>query len=170
MAEEEEVQEGSSNKLFIMIIIVLLVLLLAVGGLFVWKVFLTGDEQTAPAEAAKEIVETTILSEEIAVADKAEIFFPLNPFIVNLRGTGLKRYLKATIELEVDSDALKKELKTRTPQIRDAIVFVLTNKTYEDITTNEGKLQLKHELTARINNSLSNGVIRMLYFTDFIVQ
>jgi len=118
------------------------------------------DEEKKEGEAAP----------EGEAAGPTEIFFNFDPFIVNLRGTGAKRYLKATIVIEIDNPSIKKEIEIRTPQLRDTILFVLTSKSYNDLSSNEGKISLKHELMAHINRILRTGNLRAIYFTEFIIQ
>jgi flagellar FliL protein len=47
---------------------------------------------------------------------------------------------------------------------------MLSSKTFQDISTFEGKLQLRAELLAMLNQHLSTGMIINIYFTEFIVQ
>ena len=104
---------------------------------------------------------------------KAETFgttCKMDSFIVNLLDREGKRYLKTTIEFEVDNEDIGKELTRRTPQLRDAILMLLTSKSFGDISKPEGKLQLKNELIVRINQILPGTGIRTLYFTEFVVQ
>lgn len=99
-----------------------------------------------------------------------DVFLKLEPFIVNLKGNGMKRYLKTTIAIEVEEREVKEELEMLTPKLRDTILFVLTSKSYNDLFSNEGKIALKHELIAHINRILKSGTIKAIYITDFIIQ
>jgi len=99
-----------------------------------------------------------------------DVFLKLEPFIVNLKGNGMKRYLKTTIAIEVEEREVKQELEMLTPKLRDTILFVLTSKSYNDLFSNEGKIALKHELIAHINRILKSGTIKAIYITDFIIQ
>ena len=94
----------------------------------------------------------------------------MEPFIVNLLSREGKRYLKTTIEFEVENEDIKNEMTQRTPQLRDAILLLLTSKSFEDISKPEGKLRLKNDLIVRINQILPGGGIRTIYFTEFVVQ
>ena len=47
---------------------------------------------------------------------------------------------------------------------------MLSNKTHEDIKTLEGKYQLREEIISMLNQYLSSGKIKNVFFTDFIVQ
>jgi len=99
-----------------------------------------------------------------------DVFLKMDPFIVNLKGNGMKRYLKTTIAIEVEEQEVKQELEMLTPKLRDTILFVLTSKSYNDLFSNEGKISLKHELIAHINRILKSGTIKAIYITDFIIQ
>ena len=156
--EAEEVQKKYPKKF----IVIGVILLLLGGGAFAgWKFFLaekllSDGEQTSSAIAKK--------------AAAPGISYSVEPFIVNLLDQGGKRYLKAQFELDIEDESLKKELSRRMPQLRDAILMLLSSKTFADISIPEGKVQLRSELTERINSILKEGAIRTLYFTEFVVQ
>ncbi len=131
----------------------------------VWNFFLAGRfSQKHDQEIAN--LEKTFPGSNTSAA----IIHELAPFIVNLLDDGGKRYLKTKMELEVVNDNIKEELVQRTPQLRDAILLLLTSKSFEDISSPQGKIQLRNELILRINQVLQGGAIRTLYFTEFVVQ
>jgi len=141
-----------------LIVIVILVLCLLGGGVYVWKSgLLSGNSD----EGSLEQQET---QQEIGP------IYPLETFIVNLVGGRGKNYLKAKVELELDSDKTEIEINKRLPQVRDAILTMLSSKSNEDINTLEGKFQLRAEIITTLNQFLKTGKIRNVYFTDFIVQ
>lgn len=155
--------KGSAKK---WIIIGIVLLFLGGGGYAAWNSLLaarflgmdnplTGETEHGPAEAKYE---------------KFGVIYEMEPFIVNLLSREGKRYLKTTIEFEVENEDIKNELTQRTPQLRDAILLLLTSKSFEDINRPEGKLRLKNELLVRIHQILPGAGIRMLYFTEFVVQ
>ena len=155
--------KGSAKK---WIIIGTVVLLLGGGGYAAWDYLLA--ERLLGKDNPK-TAETNVGTAEVE-DKKFGAIYEMDPFIVNLLGREGKRYLKTTIQLEVDNEDIKKELAQRNPQLRDAILLLLTSKAFEDISVPEGKLRLKNELIARINQSLPDAAIRTLYFTDFVVQ
>ena len=130
------------------------------GGFAGWKLFLHkgGDAGTAAATAehAKPKSEAHIVT--------------LDPFVVNLSEPSDVTYLKITINLEVESVEMSAELQKRTPQIRDAILMLLTSKTAEDVKDTGGKLKLQEDMVARINHFLESGKVRAVYFTEFVMQ
>ncbi len=160
--ETEAAPKGSLKKL---IVIGVAVLLLGGGGFAGWKVF----SAKTPAEG-DEAAATGGKPSQVDKKAKPKIMYALKPFIVNLAEQRGQRYLKANIALDIYDKQVEQELYVRDPQIRDAILLLLSTKSYEDIKSAEGKIQLRNELIARINQLLGGGTIRGLYFTEFVVQ
>jgi len=94
----------------------------------------------------------------------------LEPFVVNLLDPSEVRYLKVTVNLELDSEDSKEEVNARMPQIRDALLMLLTSKTSEDVKDVGGKLKLQDEMVSRANNYLKKGKVKAVYFTEFVMQ
>ena len=168
MAEEKENQEqeekGGSNKLLLIVIIVLLLVLLIVGGLVAYFLLSGGDEE--------EQVEPQKVEKKRKVSNMTEIgpIYPLDGFIVNLLSNNSSRYLKCKIDLELDSPELQEEVDKKLPAIRDLIIRILSTKTVEEIQTSKGKEKLKEEIRRKINEILTTGEIRNVYFTEFVIQ
>lgn len=96
--------------------------------------------------------------------------YPLDSFIVNLSDPNRTRYLKVTVQLELDKPEAIEEVKSKTPQVRDALIILLSSKSMEDISTPAGKYQLRDEIIARIKQFVTKGTVVTAYFTDFVVQ
>ena len=62
------------------------------------------------------------------------------------------------------------ELNQRMPQIKDAILLLIGNKTFNELNDLQGKIQLRAELINKINSILLKGKVKRIYFTDFVVQ
>lgn len=142
-----------------------LVLFLGGGAYGAWNFFLAGKFSQKSDQA---IAKTRKTSPQMNTSPA--ITHEMDPFIVNLLDQQGKRYLKAKLELEVEDNDIKEELIQRTAQLRDTILLLLTSKSFEDISSPEGKIQLRGELIVRINQVLQRGAIRTLYFTEFVVQ
>lgn len=154
--DAKEGQEPKKSK-FKLIIIVVAVLLLGGGGYFGWSMY-----QQKPDEALSE-------TEEEA---KVPVIHPLQSFIVNLadkKGMG-KRYLKVTMEVEVENEKNRVKVENNTPQIRDTVLLLLSSKQINEINTMEGKLDLKQALLSRMNRITGEGIIKRIYFSEFVVQ
>lgn len=103
-------------------------------------------------------------------APLSERLITLDPFVVNLDEAGAKRFLKTRIELETASPNEKAELQTRSAQMRDTIIVLLTSKRLEDLGGFEGKVILKNEIARRLNDMLGKEQIKSVLITEFVIQ
>lgn len=94
---------------------------------------------------------------------------PLPPITVNISDPSGRRYLKLGMEVEVNADVAA-ALQANNPRIRDAIIMLLAGKTFNDISTPDGKVLLKAEVAARLNQILGAQRVIRVYFTDFVVE
>jgi flagellar FliL protein len=93
----------------------------------------------------------------------------LPPITVNLSDAGGRRYLKLGMEVEVNAD-VSAQIKAQSARIRDAIIMLLAGKTYNDIATPDGKVLLKAEIAARLNQIFGAQRVIQVYFTNFVVE
>lgn len=93
---------------------------------------------------------------------------PLETFIVNLAGSRGQRIAKINMELEVSNDEVSKEVDKLRPKIRDIIIFIVSSKTYAQVSTREGKDSLREEIKEQLNLFLTKGQVSRVYFTEFI--
>ena len=107
-----------------------------------------------------------------APAEKAEygFMFPLDPFIVNLAGSGGSRLLKVNVSLKMSAPEVHLELRKNILKIRDSILFLLSNKSFEDIDSFQEKSKLENEIMVRANKFLTAGQVNGAYFTEFIIR
>ena len=161
--QELKEDDGKSRKwLYIVIAIVVLILLLIIL-FFVYLYISKSGILEKTSSKSKDIVETT---KSIGIGP----LFTFDTFIVNLADPSGSRYLRMTMDVEVDNNAVVEEMKTRQPQLRDMVITIVSNKTYEDISTTRGKLAIKEEIIRRFNLILKSGKVRNIYFTEFVVQ
>ncbi|MDA8138532.1 MAG: flagellar basal body-associated FliL family protein [Desulfobacteraceae bacterium] len=158
-----------SQKVLIIVLGVVVLMMLAMGGGFflMWsKMNTTIAEVKSQNGSGKDGEEAKNEEEE----GKIGPILKLDTMIVNLADQGGKRYLRVTMELELSGKEVEEEINKRLPQVRDAILMVLPSKTYNDISTTEGKVALRDELLAKINALLKTGTVKVIYFTEFVVQ
>jgi flagellar FliL protein len=131
--------------------------LLAGGGLVAY--ILMVDEPPAGKEA-----------QASQASAKNRVSMPLEPFLVNLADKETRRYLKLKVELEVDNEASVKELEKSLPRIRDALILLLSGKTYLDLSSFEGKQQLKEDIKKKVGAVPGGGKVSEVFFTEFVAQ
>lgn len=160
----------------LLLIVSVVALVFGVGGAFAVVKFLGGSgKSTESSEEQKAEAEVKAESKSEAGGKHGQaaspgVMFDLEPFIVNLADTPDVRYLKLTLKLEADGEAVSAELSTRIPQIRDAVLVLLSSKDVNAVRTTQGKFQLRDEITQRINGLLKKPGVRSVYFTEFVVQ
>ncbi len=95
----------------------------------------------------------------------------LGDFTTNTMGEDNKRrFLKTKISVKTDSHATSKEIVKSQIIIRDAVITVLGSRSFDQISSDKGKLELKERIGNDINKVLRNGKVEEVYFTEFIVQ
>ncbi len=178
MAEEEkpqEVIEKKSNNILLIIIIVVLVLLILLGAIAF--LLIGGDEEemsSAPVEKIKEKRSkkrtSTAFMDDSRSLSEIGILYPLDTFTVNLKSDAGRRYLKVTMSLELEGDELSVELDAKIPVLRDRIIRILSSKTLEEISSKKGKGKVSMQVMDILNAMISDGEIKGIYFTEFVIQ
>ena len=174
--EEKALAAPAGIPMKMVIIIVGGVLVFALGGAFAMMKMMGGSSaEKAQAEgggqkaSAHGATEEKAAGEHGAVAD-ASVIADLDPFIVNLADSPEIRYLKVTMKVEADNSGTVEQIKARTPQIRDAILVLLTSLDSATARSPQGKHKLRDDITERINGLLPKKSVKSTYFTEFVIQ
>lgn len=161
----------------------LLLIILGVAAFFLLKKDPAKEEKHGDEPAA---VHAPDLNPSATIGPMVEI----KEFIVNIISEGDRHYVKASMTIELvgtagaagaagggghgepagGKDPATEEVTQRMPQIRDSILMLIGNKTYDELQDIQGKKQLKAELISKLNSILHKGKVKEIYFTDFIVQ
>lgn len=160
----ESPEKGSKKKLIIIIAAVILVVLIGTGATLFF--LLKDDSATDAAGKPGAAVPVPDLAKDTDIGPMINI----DEFIVNIISAESNHYVKAALTLELTSDTAMEETKMRMPQVRDAILLLVGNKTYDELQDLQGKKQLKAELSSKLNSLLQTGRIKAIYFTEFVVQ
>lgn len=175
--EEQQPQEKKSNMLMI-IIIVVLILIILIGA--VVGILLMGDDEDTQTSVAPQAKEKTVSkskrsSSSASYDDSRQlsdigILYPLDTFTVNLKSDAGRRYLKVTMSLELEGEELSLELDSKSPVIRDRVIRILTSKSLEEISSKKGKQKVSTQIMDTLNAMISDGTIKGIYFTEFVIQ
>lgn len=125
----------------------------------------------APAHSPETIV-TKETGETPVDPSKVEFgaTYVMKPFHLNLGNPLENRYIRLEIALEYKGGQNQvKEIETRLPQLRDAIISVTTRKTREFLLGPDGKDQLRLEMLNRVNQYMTTK-IESVYITDLIIE
>ena len=184
--EQRVVKKSSKLKFIIigLIVILLLVVILFVVYMLVLAPKPAADQTAqqnpvaqAPAPAPAPAVQTPSpamvggMDMGVSNAEMGQIY-PIPTLNVNLADPTGITYLAITLALEFDpkNADLFAEVESKMPRINDMIITVLSSKAYEEISTSQGKINLKNEFLRRINSMLAKGRLYNVYITGFTVQ
>lgn len=113
------------------------------------------------------------LTREIAAFEEkltqGPVMYTLDTFNTNLSGVP-RRLIRVEMNLEMLNEEGFEEVIKLGAGSRDAIVRILNAKDFEEVESVQGKLQLKNEIITQINGYLDKGVVKNVYFSDFVVQ
>lgn len=165
MAQEDELPPPKKKSKLKWIIMILLVLLLGGGaGAAYFMGFLDGfigkggsDEAGGRPSQSRTQIQSSPL-------------FRLPEFLTNLSDPLGRRYVRVTVELELISPEIAKEVEAQNARIRDALIILLSSKSYAELSTLEGKQILRNQILDRINQILGSSKVVNVYYIDFVVQ
>jgi flagellar FliL protein len=81
------------------------------------------------------------------------VFVSLEPFVVNLAGD-VQHYLQVGIDLRIIDSHVPDQIKLHLPEIRNAVLLLLSSKRVEDLATVEQKNQLREEIREVVNKPI----------------
>jgi flagellar FliL protein len=95
----------------------------------------------------------------------------LESVVVNIAQTEGRRYLKATVHVEVpEEEKIVKEVETRKPLVLDTLVATFSKKSLADVTAPEALDRLRAEVLERLTTTLGPERVRRVFITEFVVQ
>jgi flagellar basal body-associated protein FliL len=147
------------------------------------------DEESGDEEHAEDEEEEEEHEEEAAAEGGGgehggggeSAYLPLAPaFVVNFRPgpNGEKpraKFMSVEIEVLPASPAVGEKIKGNMPLVRNAVIMLLSEKTYDELVTPEGKEELRKEMIAKMQAVLKKPTkkkksIKDIFFTSFVMQ
>ncbi|WP_251860478.1 flagellar basal body-associated FliL family protein [Clostridium sp. Marseille-Q2269] len=172
MSEKNVETQGGNFKKVIAIIIALAIVAAGSFGGYMWwtnvKKKPNNQNQMTSNNTVinSQQVNNGVYPQQVVVSSKT---YSLDEFLVNLADEDGKRFLKAKIYIGYEEKKLSKELETKKPILRDAVIGVLRSKKATDINPKNID-KIKIEIINKITPMLEKGRINSMYFDDLIVQ
>lgn len=162
--------EKKGMSLPILLGVIILVIIMAAGTSFL-MVYLFGRAQANnPVDGTSSKNET----KQVQETKPGSPYAMGQPFIVNLLDS--RRYLKIGVVLEVEQSEKEKineeiatELDDRNAKLRDAINEILRAQSQEDLA-DPSLRSLKSQIVVKLNQILTKGKIKDVWFTDIQIQ
>lgn len=172
MAEEKA--ENKEKKPLNVMLIMQIVFAAVNFGVIGWGSYLVYASTIgwhSPKITEEQLVAEKESEEKSGGQGQGPLIYTMDKFTVNLDGEP-----KRTIRLEVNLEMLGKDgfeeiIGTdNRAKVRDKIVRMLNEKSFGDLESIQGKLFLKDRIAMEVNGILDKGVVKDVYFSEFVVQ
>ena len=166
-AESASSSSGGKPTLFILLAVINMAVVMGVGVMLY-----LGQKKKASEPGIDDVIKGE--HEQVQKEEHSKDFIgklvPLETFLVNVSGSRGRKLVKMNMELEVTNAEVQEEVEKIKPKIRDYIIIIASSKTFNEISTREGKDSLREEIKNQINLFLTKGQINKVYFTEFILN
>lgn len=175
MAEQkkEAAKEKKPLNAMLLIQIAFTVVNIAVIGLGGYLVYASTLGWKSPSITEKNLEHERQQLEVSELSSEAlgPLIYTMDKFTINLDGEP-KRTIRLEINLEMlGKDGFEEVINTdNRAKARDRIVRLIGEKNYSELESIQGKLFLKDRIAMEINSLLDKGVVKDVYFSEFVVQ
>jgi flagellar FliL protein len=156
------------------VVIVVALILIGGAGAYLMGYLPIGG---APAEAAAaEHGEVELDSHGNPVESGSEAqYVPINPpFVVNFTHLGSLRFLQISLEVMYEDSEVLERVEHSMPAIRNELILLLSDQSFEKLSSLEGKEELRGEMLAAINSRVQDEAHGMVhgevFITNFVMQ
>lgn len=164
-AGEKSVEEKPSKGPLLLKVFALLTVLISLGGAGV--VYFNTLGYVKPS-ATDESLQRELAALEESLS-KGPVIYTMPAFNTNLSGVP-KRLIRMELSLEMLDENGFAEVVQLSAGAKDSIVKILNDKSFDELETVQGKLRLKNQIVGQINSYLRTGIVKNVYFSDFVVQ
>ena len=158
-AAETEKPKGGALKLVIIIVVAVLVM----GGAGAGVLYFVMDNGTP-------------VSDQAAGEPKRPLIYrALEPELLgNIDGPGRIRFVQVGVVMSLRDPKVIEAVDRHSPVIRNDLIMLLSDKSYEQLNTAEGKETTRLEMLQTIRNVLERNTgdpgVESIYFTSFVMQ
>jgi flagellar FliL protein len=162
----QEAKKFDIGKILLPLFAVLNLAVVGGGAFLVYSATLGHKPQVLREPAALESLKKERAGEPV-VSEK--VMYTMPPFTVNLAGQP-RRLIRVEMTFEMLDKEGFEEIVRNSPRARDEIMRILNRKSFDDVETIQGKLFLKDQIAVTLNQSFKSGVVKDIYFNEFLVQ
>lgn len=165
----------SKKMLFIIIIGAVIAALGIGGGVYAFVSKKSDDTEQTLTNAKGKKIKTAVVKKDTKPKDPAiyTAFDP--PFVVNFEDKGAMRFLQVSVQIMTRDPHTAEMFKQHDPVIRNDLLLLLGNQTFDTLNSREGKEKLREEARQAVANIIkseggSPQNVEQLYFTSFVMQ
>ena len=144
-------------------------------SIFIMKSMLNGQNAEQKTEQASNKVQENQENKAKPKQHKEPIYYKFDPpFVVNIQGETGTRFLQLTIEAMTYDQSATADIDQHMPVIRNNIVLLLSDVSYEQLSTLEGKQKMRADILSEIQKVLKEKTgksgIEEVYLTSIVMQ
>jgi flagellar FliL protein len=125
-----------------------------------------GASATAASDSSKAAAKDPAVESDIGFGES----YAFKTFHLNLGNPLENHYIRLEISAEYKGgEKQKAEIERRLPQLRDAVVSVVSSKSREFLLGPDGKAQLRREILIKINRYMTTP-IESIFITDLLIE
>ena len=107
---------------------------------------------------------------QAAAGARQGLMYDAGEFVTNLADTGVRRFIKVHVQLEVADQSVSSTLSREAVTVRDCVLGVLRSRTFAAVSGEQGMDELGQEVVKRLNALFGEGRVAAIFFTEFVVQ
>jgi flagellar FliL protein len=97
------------------------------------------------------------------------------PFVVNFEAESTVRFLQVTVGVMTRDAHTEQIIKDNDPRLRNDLLLILGNQTYDSVASREGKEALRTKSLEAVRSIVKDmqgepAKVEALYFTSFVMQ
>lgn len=145
---------------------------LVVSGGGAYLVYASTIGYEAPSVREEELAKVRQLASESGNSESdVPLIYTLEKMTVNLSGEP-KRLMQIEVNLEMLNKEGFEEVMDieRRAKVRDSVMTMLAEQTFADVEPIQGKLFLKDRIARKLNSMLDQGIVKNVFFSEFVVQ
>lgn len=137
--------------------------------------YLPGSSASAASTESEAEAEVEYDEEGNPIIPGRPIYMPINPpFVVNFTHLGTLRYLQVSLSVMYNDQRIIDRVSSELPAIRNDLILLLSDQTFEKLSSTAGKKELRSEMIAAINQQVltqeDRDIHGEVYITNFVMQ
>ncbi len=163
-------KSGINTKIFIFGIPVFMIQLVAVYFITANILMKRFESRAAIGKDSTQAGQTADTSNKKTKVELGRYIFPVDDVIVNPAGTDGKRLLLTSVGIDLRSDKMMTELKSREALVKDVIISTLSSKDVDQLNNTMYRDSLKTEIADQLTRMVPDIGINTIYFSKYILQ
>lgn len=96
--------------------------------------------------------------------------FEVRDLVLNPADQGVTRFAKVSMVFETEDPKLIAEMEEREYRVRDLLIRLIGRRSASELSNADVREELRAQILDELNSTVTDGGVRDVYFTDFVIQ